>query len=152
MAPLKLETAIRAFRGRFFAIAFLLNWLWIGFFERLFLWPGAAGRTTLEYADRAAGTGGDDNHRRPQEEIPFFLGVVGFVLMPLPRLGHRRRCRPQRRCSPDLGHPFTRFLAAKGCPATRRITRFPWRCYEGREALTHPIPCRSSGRTARRFQ
>src|SRR5215475_13133739 len=74
--------------------------------------------------------------RRPQEEIPFFLGVVGFVLMPLPRLGHPRRCRPQRWRCPDLGHPFTRFLVAKGCPATRRITRFQWRFYEGREAPT----------------
>src|SRR5215510_12354250 len=90
----------------------------------------------FEHADRVAGTGGDDNHRRPQEEIPFFLGVVGFVLVLLPRLGHPRRCRPQRWCCPDLGHPFTRFLAAKGCPATRRITRFQWRYYEGREAPT----------------
>src|SRR5262249_8771392 len=152
MAPLKLETAIRAFRGRFFAISFLLNWLWIGFLNDCFYGLELLAVQLFEHADRAAGTSGDDNHRRPQEEIPFFLGVVGLVLMPLPRLGHPRRCRPQRWRCPDLGHPFTRFLAAKGCPATRRITRFQWRYYEGREALTHPIPGRSSGRTARTFQ
>src|SRR5215510_5367065 len=50
---------------------------------------------SFEHADRAAGTCGDDNHLRPSEEILFFLGAVGFVLMPLPLLGHPRRCRPQ---------------------------------------------------------
>src|SRR5262245_3294931 len=82
MAPLKLETAIRAFRGRFFAIAFLLNWLWIGFLNDCFYGLELLAVQLFEHADRAAGTGGDDNHRRPQEKIPFFLGVVGLCSCP----------------------------------------------------------------------
>src|SRR5262249_2378849 len=75
--------------------------------------------------------------RRPQEEIPFFFGVVGFVLMPVPRLGHPDRCRPQQWRCPEPGHPFTRFLAVKGRPATRRFTRFQWGFYEGRKAFPY---------------
>src|SRR5262249_368041 len=56
MAPLKLETAIRALRGRFFAIAFLLNWLWIGFLNDRFYSLELLAVQPFEYADRAAGT------------------------------------------------------------------------------------------------
>src|SRR5262245_49864554 len=135
MAPLKLETAIRALRGRFFAVTFLLNWLWMGFLNDRFYGLELLAVQLFEHADRAAGTCGDDNHRRqprrPQEEeriLPWCSRLRGQAPS---SSGHPRRCRPQPWRCPDLGHPFTRLLAAKRCPATRTITRFQWRYYEG---------------------
>jgi hypothetical protein len=51
MAPLKLETAIRALRGRFGAIAFLLEWLWIGFLNDFFYGPELLAEQLFEHAD-----------------------------------------------------------------------------------------------------
>src|SRR6516165_8752693 len=54
MAPLKLETAIRALRGRFGAIAFLLEWLWTGFLNDLFYGPELVlAEQLFEHADVA---------------------------------------------------------------------------------------------------
>src|SRR5215510_5367064 len=110
-------------------------------FKRPFLWPGAAGRTTLLSTPigplgPAATTTISARRRRSYSSLvqsascscPFlFLDTLVVV------------DRRPWRC-PDLGHPFTRFLAATGCPATRRTTRFQRRYYEGREALTHTDP------------
>src|SRR5262245_34097806 len=69
--------------------------------------------------------------RRPQEEIPFFLGVVGFVLVPLPPLGHPC-CRQQRWRCPDLRSSLYKIFGrervssnSENCAISVKILRAP---------------------------
>src|SRR5215831_12812704 len=96
-------------------MAFLLNWLSLGFLNDRFHGLELLAVQLFEHADRAAGT--------CPTTAPI-LPLCSRLRAHAPSSSWTpRRCRQQRWRCPGLGHPFTRFLAAKGCPATRRITR-----------------------------